>query len=82
MPASNLEVFIANVFQPILIPCYLFLMTAPSRVSALRNTGQPGRAALFAPKELLKRVMIMLLVLMCMSHLIWQQDESANGLTP
>ena len=69
-PSSDLGTFanfLVYIVQPMLIPCYLFLLMLPQRVHTLRNVGIQGRnqlnSNLLMPFEGFKRLLIACLMI-------------------
>lgn len=82
---SALQRLMIHVVQPMLIPCYLFLLMAPSRIHTLRNVGIQGRAFnsnLLMPFEGFKRILIAVLMALSLSSLFSSSSGDAELVEP
>jgi hypothetical protein len=69
---------ISNIFQPMLIPCYVFLLMMPQRIMSIRNAGIAGRRQqrnMFMPNEILKRIAISILIFICIFEFFTSQSN-------
>ena len=59
-----MDSFFTHFLRPMAIPCYIFMLTVPHRLRAIRSAGMPGRqhSSEWHPDELLKRILICTLI--------------------
>ena len=65
----NFHNWFTYILQPLCIPCYLFLLTVPTRYRTIRQTGHPGRPQQTKADEIAKRLVMALLILMSVGQL-------------
>ena len=69
--------------SPMVLPCYLFLATVPSRWNTIRTTGMPGRyqaQQYYKYEEMIKKLFILLLMVYSVTQL-FQSGSSIDTAT-